>query len=328
VRRTASASPWTLTTPSNATIKVPAAVPGDAHAALQAAGIIGDVTYRFNDAEYAWVAGSPWTFSRPLPSLSGAGSWTLVCEGLMTIGTAKLDGVALGQVSNQYRRWTFPIPAAIEDEQAALRVLSLEFEPTQQFGLNVGCSRASAAAQSVRQEYLSWGNNGIEDYAQMNGDPHPHTPLLLQALFLLGCRHFPSCCRDALTAMPGGGRRHLPAGAVAVGLPRALGRHCPAHRGRRPPDHAAARLPFGTTDRQRQRLDRAVLTNANGLLENRKLQLFPDRSWGLFPVSNRRFCVAQDDSAPAQHRTLHGGHADRQRQLVGVRERVAGADDG
>ena len=176
-RRTASASPWTLTTPSNATIKVPAAVPGDAHAALQAAGIIGDVTYRFNDALYAWVAGSPWTFSRPLPALSGAGSWTLVCEGLMTIGTVKLDGVALGQVNNQYRRWTFPLPAATEEAMGAPRLLSLEFEPTQQFGLNVGCSRASAAAQSVRQEYLSWGNNGIEDYAQMNGDRHtPHPP--------------------------------------------------------------------------------------------------------------------------------------------------------
>ena len=176
-RRTASASPWTLTTPSNATIKVPAAVPGDAHAALQAAGIIGDVTYRFNDALYAWVAGSPWTFSRPLPALSGAGSWTLVCEGLMTIGTVKLDGVALGQVNNQYRRWTFPLPAPTEEAMGAPRLLSLEFEPTQQFGLNVGCSRASAAAQSVRQEYLSWGNNGIEDYAQMNGDRHtPHPP--------------------------------------------------------------------------------------------------------------------------------------------------------
>ena len=174
VRRTASSSPWTLTTPSNATIKVPAAVPGDAHAALQAAGIIGDVTYRFNDALFAWVAATPWTFSRPLPALSGAGSWTLVCEGLMTIGTVKLDGVALGQVNNQYRRWTFPLPSGSEEERnGAPRELSLVFEPTQQFGLNVGCSRASAAAQSVRQEYLSWGNNGIEDYAQMNGDGHP-----------------------------------------------------------------------------------------------------------------------------------------------------------
>eukprot|EP01048_Picozoa_sp_COSAG05_P024764 COSAG05_NODE_5979_length_1046_cov_3.287223_1_plen_289_part_01 len=171
VGRNASSSPWSLTTPSNTTINVPAAVPGDAHAALQTAGIIGDVTYRFNDAAYAWVAGSPWTWRRPLPALSGGGSWTLVCEGLMTIGTVKLDGVALGHVNNQYRRWTFSIPTTTEEEKE--RVLSLEFEPTQQFGLNVGCSRASAAAQSVRQEYLSWGNNGIEDYAQMNGYPLP-----------------------------------------------------------------------------------------------------------------------------------------------------------
>ena len=38
--------------------------------------------------------------------------------------------------------------------------------------------------------------------------------------------------------------------------------------------------------------------------------------------------MAQDDSAPAEHRALHRGHADRQRQLVVVRARVAAADDG
>ena len=169
-RRAASTSPWTLTTPSNATIAVPAPVPGDAHAALQAAGIIGDVTYRFNDAKYSWVAGSPWSWRRALPALTGGGSWTLVCEGLMTIGTVKLDGEVLGQVNNQYRRWAFPIPSG---HKKAGRVLSLEFEPTRPFSYPTGrwggCSRAGAAAQSVRQEYLSWGNRGTEDYAQMNG---------------------------------------------------------------------------------------------------------------------------------------------------------------
>ena len=79
------------------------------------------------------------------------------------------------QVNNQYRRWTFPIPPGHRGQyEQAPRELLLEFQPTQQFGLgktamNAGCSHAPAAAQSVRQEYLSWGNNGIEDYAQMNG---------------------------------------------------------------------------------------------------------------------------------------------------------------
>ena len=196
------------------------------------------------------MAATPWTFSRPLPALSGAGSWTLVFEGLMTTGTVRLDGAALGQVNNQYRRWTFPLPSGSEEERnGAPRELSLVFEPTQQFGLNVGCSAASAAAQSVRQEYLSWGNNGIEDYAQMNGDGHPHTPLLLSPL-LPTYIVLPRCIDSNAR-----GRRHLPAGPVAVGLPRALRRHRAVDHGRRPSDHAAARLPFGTADRQRQRLD-------------------------------------------------------------------------
>jgi hypothetical protein len=54
-RANLTGSPWMLTS-ANGTVVAPAAVPGDAHGALQAAGIIGDVYHRFNDATFAWVA--------------------------------------------------------------------------------------------------------------------------------------------------------------------------------------------------------------------------------------------------------------------------------
>ena len=128
-----------------------------------AADVIEDIDYRFNDARYAWVARAPWVFSRDIPLLSphNDSGWSLVCEGLMTTGVVRVDGKVLGKVFNQYRRWTFDLPRGA-------RELRLEFQSIA--GLQP--TKLNATTQAVRQEYLSWGNNGIEDYAQMVG-PFP-----------------------------------------------------------------------------------------------------------------------------------------------------------
>ena len=57
---------WTLAS-ANGSVSVAAVVPGDAHAALHAAGVIGDVYYRFGDLRYSWVANESWSWSRALP---------------------------------------------------------------------------------------------------------------------------------------------------------------------------------------------------------------------------------------------------------------------
>lgn len=76
---------WRL---SNANGSIPASVPGDAHAALQAAGIIDDIYFRFNSQKYFWIATENWTWSRNLtvPERGASGeqlAWSLVCDGLI-----------------------------------------------------------------------------------------------------------------------------------------------------------------------------------------------------------------------------------------------------
>jgi hypothetical protein len=76
---------WTLSN-ANGSISVPASVPGDAHAALAAAGIIADIYYRFNDLKLSWVANDSWAWGRELPALpgsAGSGKWV---PGLLTQG--------------------------------------------------------------------------------------------------------------------------------------------------------------------------------------------------------------------------------------------------
>lgn len=183
---------WSLVASNGTEIVSNASTPTDAHGALLAAGIIDDIYFRFNDARYAWVANESWTFRRPLPmsemlvgtgsddepqASSSTGLWTLVCEGLQTIVRVTLDGVELGRANNQYRRWSWPLPSPAK-ATPAVRTLALEFEsvlPLHAQNRGDGCG--GGQPQSLRQEYISWGNDGVEDYAQMV-PPLPQGPWL------------------------------------------------------------------------------------------------------------------------------------------------------
>jgi beta-mannosidase len=88
------------------TIDVAARVPGVAHEALRAAGLIGDPLYRFNEHAYRWVALAHWNFSTdftvpagsPLLSRSGAApSLSLRLRGVDTFCTLLLNGQAVGR---------------------------------------------------------------------------------------------------------------------------------------------------------------------------------------------------------------------------------------
>jgi beta-galactosidase/beta-glucuronidase len=49
---------------SNGTVKAVGTVPGDIVTDLQAAGIIGDPYYGYNDVLYRWIGLDNWTYSR------------------------------------------------------------------------------------------------------------------------------------------------------------------------------------------------------------------------------------------------------------------------
>ena len=81
--------------------------------------------------------------------------------------------------NNQYRRWSWPIPSPGPHTSAGVQTLELQFTSVAPLGNggyrlpwrehkagdNSHCS--GGQPQSLRQEYLSFGNDGVEDYAQM-----------------------------------------------------------------------------------------------------------------------------------------------------------------
>jgi len=176
---------WALHNANGSVALTNVSTPNDAHGALMSAGVIADPYYRFNDAAYAWVAADNWTFSRRcvlaavlllvlvltvslrrLPAINSAadGQWTLVCEGLQTLAQVTLDGAELGSADNQYRRWSYLLPAGAGGNGGKL--LELRFTSP----LPLGGPRNNAVGgghhtdtvghcaggqpQALRQEYL------------------------------------------------------------------------------------------------------------------------------------------------------------------------------
>lgn len=60
---------WTLSSPQNTSIQVPANIPSQAHLDLYAAGVIPDPYFGLGDFELRWVTYSNWTYSADLSGL-------------------------------------------------------------------------------------------------------------------------------------------------------------------------------------------------------------------------------------------------------------------
>ena len=92
----ATGLPWRAVS-SNGSVVVPATVPGQIHLDLQAAGVINDTYYRFNQAANRWVYRDSWTFEVNFslgPEIASAvetGEVWLVFDGIDTLGTVELN---------------------------------------------------------------------------------------------------------------------------------------------------------------------------------------------------------------------------------------------
>ena len=131
-------------------------MPGDILTDMQRAGRVGDpywnTTWRDPDFITAWNKGT-WrytkSFATPAPALapasadsradsSTAGSYLLVLDGVRMGAMVSLNGQFLGNASNQFLRYTFPLPVtalapvaggadADGDAGAALNELTITF---------------------------------------------------------------------------------------------------------------------------------------------------------------------------------------------------------
>ncbi|TPX30933.1 beta-galactosidase [Synchytrium microbalum] len=108
---------WTVSN-KDASISVPAKVPGEIHTDLMRANIIGEPYFRDNYVKYRWIALEEWTYKTTFTAgdtLLDADTVLLVCEALDTVAHISLNGEEIGYANNQFRRWTFDVRPALVD---------------------------------------------------------------------------------------------------------------------------------------------------------------------------------------------------------------------
>ncbi len=115
--------------------KLPAQVPGDHYSDLLRAGKISDPYYRDNNndkdpnnivqkaAEVGWVYHR--TFEAT-PAQMAMKNVELVCHGLDTWATVRLNGIAIGSADNMFRTWVFDVRKALKP---GTNDLQIEFQP-------------------------------------------------------------------------------------------------------------------------------------------------------------------------------------------------------
>ena len=88
----------------------PAAVPGDTHSALLAAGKIPDPYWAANELDVQWVGQEDWAYERSFDvtaALLAEDRVDLSCDCLDTIAEVFLNGKKVGSADNMFVRWRF-----------------------------------------------------------------------------------------------------------------------------------------------------------------------------------------------------------------------------
>ncbi|MFB4268924.1 glycoside hydrolase family 2 TIM barrel-domain containing protein [Nonomuraea sp. GTA35] len=89
---------------------IPAAVPGSVHTDLLAAGLIEDPYRDDNETRLGWIGRTDWIYETAFDWHDDGHERTdLVCEGLDTVATVRLNGHELGGTANMHRTYRFPV---------------------------------------------------------------------------------------------------------------------------------------------------------------------------------------------------------------------------
>ncbi len=103
------AGDWTLKQAGKHTSR-PASVPGCVHTDLLDAGAIEDPYFRDNEDHLQWIGETDWIYVRTFDvaaDVLARDRVRLVCEGLDTLATIKLNGKVVGTADNMFRTWDF-----------------------------------------------------------------------------------------------------------------------------------------------------------------------------------------------------------------------------
>ena len=99
---------------------LPAQVPGGVHTDLMNLGIIPDPFIADNESRVQWVAESDWSYRckfRCPPEISNQERIFLVCDGLDTLAHVMLNGHALGDTDNMFRRYEWEVNSYLNPQQ-------------------------------------------------------------------------------------------------------------------------------------------------------------------------------------------------------------------
>ncbi|SEG98121.1 beta-mannosidase [Nonomuraea solani] len=115
---------WTLRT-ADSTIPAPVAatVPGSVHTDLLAAGLIEDPYRDDNETRLGWIGRTDWVYATSFEwHDDGHERVDLVCEGLDTVATVRVNGREAGRTANMHRRYRFEVRDLLREGANTLEV--------------------------------------------------------------------------------------------------------------------------------------------------------------------------------------------------------------
>ncbi len=110
---------------ANGRLTVPGSAPGCIHTDLLEAGRIEDPFYRAKEFDAYWVAETEWEYSRSFTvpaELLAHERVMLVCHGLDTLATIRVNGKEIAKTDNMFRRYEFDVKEALKEGANTIRI--------------------------------------------------------------------------------------------------------------------------------------------------------------------------------------------------------------
>jgi beta-mannosidase len=107
---------WLANASDQRTAALEARVPGCIHTDLLRTGRIADPHYRDEEQRVQWVGETDWTYTRDCEvpgDLLDHAHVELVCDGLDTLATIRLNGIEVARTDNMHRRFRFEVAQAL-----------------------------------------------------------------------------------------------------------------------------------------------------------------------------------------------------------------------
>ncbi len=136
--------PWTLSQ-ANASLTLPAEVPGSVVADLLAAGKLPAPYWRDNEEQFQWIGRADWIYTRSFEvcnDLLAHDRILLRCEGLDTLATIRINGKHVASTDNMHRAYEFDVARLLK---RGMNTIEVRFDSAVEY-----CDRLDAKRKLIR----------------------------------------------------------------------------------------------------------------------------------------------------------------------------------